>query len=201
MSLRGGRVHISPAFLLLAAWLLYHDRQGITGPAMLACALHEGGHILAIRLVGGAIKEFNITLVGAELVLARPLPYGRELLAAAAGPGANLLLAAVCGARLPLFAGLNLALALFNLLPLSRLDGGRLLRCCLSAAAGPERADRAAEVLDRGSSCLLLLLGLWTALRGRNPTLLLTALWLCAANLGDFREKCGKRVVIGGGRG
>ena len=39
------------------------------------------------------------------------------------------------------------------------------------------------------------------ALRGGNPTLLLTALWLCAADLGDLRRKWGKRVVIRGRKG
>ena len=85
MTLRGGKINVSPAFLLLAAWLLYHDQQGIVFPALLACCLHEAGHVLVIRLVGGNIKQFNITVVGAELVLLHPLSYGRELLSAAAG--------------------------------------------------------------------------------------------------------------------
>ena len=112
-----------------------------------------------------------------------------------------LLLAALIRGHWPLFTGLNLALAVFNLLPLGRLDGGRMLRCCLSMALGPEGADRAAQLLDRGLAGLLLLLGLWAALRGGNPTLLLTALWLCAADLGDLRRKWGKRVVIRGRKG
>lgn len=198
MTLRGGKINVSPAFLLLAAWLLYHDQQGIVFPALLACCLHEAGHVLVIRLVSGNIKQFNITVVGAELVLLHPLSYGRELLSAAAGPGMDLLLAALIRGHWPLFTGLNLALAVFNLLPLRRLDGGRMLRCCLSMALGPEGADRAAQLLDRGLAGLLLLLGLWAALRGGNPTLLLTALWLCAADLGDLRRKWGKRVVIRG---
>ena len=198
VSLCGGRVNISPAFLLLAAWLLYSDRQGVMVPALLACALHEAGHVLAIHWAGSAIKEFNITAVGAELVLLRQLSYGRELLTAAAGPGTNLLLAALTGPRWPLFTGLNLALAVFNLLPLEPLDGGRMLRCCLSLTLGPGGADRAGRLLSRAAACLLLLLGLWAALRGGNPTLLLAALWLCAAATGDFREKWGKRVVSRG---
>ena len=201
MTLRGGKINVSPAFLLLAAWLLYHDQQGIVFPALLACCLHEAGHVLVIRLVGGNIKQFNITVVGAELVLLHPLSYGRELLSAAAGPGMDLLLAALIRGHWPLFTGLNLALAVFNLLPLGRLDGGRMLRCCLSMALGPEGADRAAQLLDRGLAGLMLLLGRWAALRGGTPTLRVTALWLCAADLGDLRRKWGKRVVIRGRKG
>ena len=39
-----GRLRISPGFLLLMAWLLYWDGQGIVPLALLACALHESGH-------------------------------------------------------------------------------------------------------------------------------------------------------------
>ena len=88
MTLRGGKINVSPAFLLLAAWLLYHDRQGIVFPALLACCLHEAGHVLAIRLVSGNIKQFNITVVGAELVLpgmilCRGISYYTQLLISA----------------------------------------------------------------------------------------------------------------------
>ena len=72
----------------------------------------------------------------------RGLSYGQEAAAALAGPAVNLTLAlALC--RLPggeLWAGLNLVLACFNLLPVGRLDGGRVLRCLLSWLLGPEWA-------------------------------------------------------------
>ena len=73
-----------------------------------------------------------------------------ELAAALAGLAANLAAAWLCcraegGA---LFAGLNLALGCFNLLPVGRLDGGRALHCLLSMSIGPA-AEEAEAVLDR----------------------------------------------------
>ena len=90
------RLAISPGFLVLLGLLFYLD-QGVDllGAGLLACALHELGHWLAIRLLGGRIARLRLTAVGAELALdgTRPLSYGRECIAALAGPASSLLTA------------------------------------------------------------------------------------------------------------
>lgn len=103
-------------FFLLAAWLNYLDRDRIVPLVMAACLLHELGHYLAIRLLGGDVKLIRLTAVGAEMVLSRPLSYGREGAAALAGPLVNLMLAALfCRWSWgQLFAGLNLVLGLLQ---------------------------------------------------------------------------------------
>src|SRR5438552_11712491 len=50
---------------------------------------------------------------------------------------------------LRLFAQVNLAIGLFNLLPAFPLDGGRILRGALSRPLGPVRATRVASVTGR----------------------------------------------------
>ena len=180
--MRLGRVEVTGGFLLLAAWLNYLDRSLLVPAALTACALHELGHILVIRLLGGNIKGVRLTAVGAELVLARPLGYWQEGLSALAGPGTNLVLAlAFCGTAGGLtFAGLNLALALFNLAPMGRLDGGRVLYCVLALLFGPGLAGWAGRWLDRICTAALLGAGLILAGIG-NFTLLMAAIWLLAA--------------------
>lgn len=180
---RFGRVEVTGGFLLLLAWLNYLDSAFLLPMALLACAAHELGHLLAVRVVGGSVKLIRLTAVGAELVLERPLGYWQEGVAALAGPGANLLLAlGCCGVeRYLTFAGLNLALALFNLLPAGRLDGGRALYCTLALLAGPDLAEGARGCLDL--LCVAGSLGGGLLLAGSrgNITLLLVALWLLAA--------------------
>lgn len=176
------RVEVTGGFLLLVAWLNYLDRSFVVPLALAACGVHELGHIFVIRRMGGAIKGIRLTAVGAELILSRPLGYWQEGLSALAGPGANLLLALICcsGKGGLTFAGLNLALALFNLLPVGRLDGGRALRCTLALLAGPEPAERLAGWLDGLCTVAALGAGLFLAVFRGNYTLLLVAVWLLA---------------------
>ena len=123
--MRLGRVEVTGGFLLLTAWLNYLDRQGVVPLALLACALHELGHWAALRALGARVRRVRLTAVGAEMEVDRTLSYGGELLAALAGPGANLALALAFSPLTGggLFAGLNLALACFNLLPVGQMDG------------------------------------------------------------------------------
>ncbi len=141
LRMRLGRVEVTGGFLLLTAWLNYLDRQGVVPLALLACALHELGHWAALRALGARVRRVRLTAVGAEMEVDRTLSYGGELLAALAGPGANLALALAFSPLTGggLFAGLNLALACFNLLPVGQMDGGRVLRCVLAWLMGPAR--------------------------------------------------------------
>lgn len=182
-----GRVEVTGGFLLLLAWLNYLDRSFLVPMAVLACGVHELGHLLAIRLLGGTVREIRLTAIGAELVLSGPLGYWQEGAAALAGPGVNLLLALLCcqfswGLS---FAGLNLVLALFNLLPIGRLDGGRALYCTLALLAGPGLAAGARSWLDLLCTAAALAAGLALAAVWGNVTLLLAGLWMLAVLLWD----------------
>ena len=55
---------------MLLAWLNYIDRAFLVPMTLIACALHELGHVAAIRLLGGSVKGVRLTAIGAELVLA-----------------------------------------------------------------------------------------------------------------------------------
>lgn len=182
--IRLGRVEITGGCLLLLAWLNYLDRDFLLPMALAACGAHELGHLAAVRLLGGSVKQIHLTAVGAELELEldRALGYWQEGVSALAGPGVNLVLAVACcgSGRWTAFVGLNLVLALFNLLPVGGLDGGRALYCTLALLAGPDWSARICGWLDCGCTAAILALGLLAVRFCGNITLLLVALWLAA---------------------
>ena len=188
------------------ALLWYLDEDGTLLLAGAACGLHELAHCLAIWGLGGKIVRLRLSVTGAELVLSgtRPLGYTAQFLAAVSGPVANLAAALVAarlaerdgGEALWVFAGLNLGLAGFNLLPMSQLDGGRAVRSLAGIFLPETVADRLAAVLSWATGTGILVLGAILFWQNRaNFTMLLTALWLVYANcqslggLGNARRR------------
>ncbi|MBL9199038.1 MAG: M50 family metallopeptidase [Opitutaceae bacterium] len=121
--------------------------------------LHEFGHILACRQVGGQADEIVLWPLGG-IALGRPPPRpGAELWTIAAGPLVNVVLfpllmlatmaceSAGWSARVPdlgrflfMLWSINKWLLIFNLLPIYPLDGGQILRSLLWFGLGRGRS-------------------------------------------------------------
>lgn len=175
-------MEVSPGFLLLLGALFWLDEGiGLLPWGLLACILHELGHIAMAALLGGRVEALSLTAVGAELRIeySAPLSYGQDSLVALAGPAANLLAGGLAlWLRWEPAAVLCLAVGAFNLLPILPLDGGRVVYGLLANWLDPDWAERLMTAL---SGCLVgALVGVGTiaAVHYANVTLLLTALWL-----------------------
>ena len=190
--MRVRRLEISAGALAGLALLYFLDTEGITLWVLLGCLIHELSHWWAIRMLGGRVVRLRLSCAGAELRLssAHPLPPWGMALTALAGPGANLLLAwgsvllarRGVGERLYFFAGLNLGLAFFNLLPAKWLDGGRALTGLMTQLGWEELGEQVTTLCSDVVAALLLGAGvilLWES-GGRNFTLLMAGLWLAA---------------------
>ncbi len=135
-SVRGVRVRFTFGFFAVWAILI----AGVSPPraelTLLACILHEAGHIAAARLAGVRVRCLTFQAGGISLVSDPPTAYAgffREMLILSAGCLVNLMLAFISRLRGDeLFYLVNLSLGMFNLLPFSSFDGGRML----SAIAG-----------------------------------------------------------------
>lgn len=127
--------------------------------ALLAGAVHECCHYLAIRALGGRVSGMAIGSRGAVMEL-RGLGTAAELLAAAAGPVGSLSLLSLSGI-FPRLALCGLVQGLFNLLPIYPLDGGRILRRALELVL----PDRAAAAITCWTGFAFALCGAFGCLR------------------------------------
>ena len=128
--------------------------------------LHEFGHVLACRQVGGEADRIVLWPLGGVAVVAPPQRPGAMLWSIAAGPLVNVLLAPVllalgflmgtlglteawpnAHALLQSIATINVVMLVFNLLPVYPLDGGQILRSLLWFPFGRARSLIAATVI------------------------------------------------------
>lgn len=142
--------------------------------------LHEFGHALACRQVGGTADRILLWPLGGVAFVNPPARPGATLWSLAAGPLVNVALLP------PLVAGyiveraqgwsqtmpnasrwvvsvlfIDLALLVFNLLPIYPLDGGQILRSLLWFFLGNGRSLALATVLGFVGAAGFVLLALW----------------------------------------
>ena len=104
------RIRVSPGAPALLAVFVWLSSPEVLGAVLLAALCHELGHYAALRRRGGWVRAVRISALGAEMQVAGRMSYGGELLAAAAGPAVNLVLAAALAGLFGILALLGLAI-------------------------------------------------------------------------------------------
>lgn len=158
------RIELHPSFAVGLGLLLALDPGNVLLPYLAAILLHELGHLFCLMLCGIPVRAVRIDFSG-MVIQSGTMNRRQEGLCAAAGPFVNLLCSVLCYVRRPVFAACSMLLAVFNLLPVWPLDGGRMM-----AAIMPDTADTVSFltlVLLCSGACLLSLffdMGLWPLL-------------------------------------
>lgn len=173
--------------------------------AIFACVVaHEYGHVLMAKHFGIATHDITLLPIGGLARLERmPEEPWREIAVALAGPAVNflitLVLIVILGARvdpgvlaiedprisfLARLAGVNLFLALFNLVPAFPMDGGRVLRALLSLRFDRTTATRYAATAGQALAFVFGFFGLV----GGNPLLVFIAIFVYLAATAESRE-------------
>lgn len=168
-------------WILTAAFLLILPLRWCIA-AVIAAAVHELGHYVAVRLCGVQVTGLHISITGARMEIGEITPK-QEFICALAGPMAGLLLIPL-SRWMPRTAVCALIHSVYNLLPVYPLDGGRILR-----------ALGAGEGLCRVIECICLisifLTGLYFALLRR-----LGIFPILISLLTIHRAFAGKRLAI-----
>lgn len=159
-------IKVGAGFILLIAFVLCIDSENMFLFAGISALIHEASHLAAIYICGGRAERIHLTLYGAYIELSKypMIPYKKEFLIAVAGPAASAVAAYAFSSlgqyfqnnTLFIFAGINLMLALLNLLPAYPLDGGRMLRCFLLIILDEDIADVICRVFGAASAVAVI---------------------------------------------
>ncbi len=194
------KIHITFLWLLLFIYLVALSQKGSGAAimavlficAVFACVLiHEIGHSLIARRFGEEAKSITLLPIGGVATMEEmPEKPIQEIAMAIVGPFINLaiagllfiLLGSETGVSYPdlypnswqgFFAGLigvNIILAIFNLIPAFPMDGGRVLRGILALKMEYTRATSVAVLVGQAVATLFIFYGIffnwWLALIG-----------------------------------
>jgi Zn-dependent protease/predicted transcriptional regulator len=184
------RVHVT--LVLLLGWIAVSyavQGAGFAGTALgvslvvavfATIVVHELGHALVARRYGIKTRDIMLLPIGGIASLERmPDTPRQELAVALVGPAINLVIAGLIWVGVALFGysafavqlvWINIALAVFNLIPAFPMDGGRATRALLSMWLGRERATDVAAALGKMFAVAIGIFGLFF-----NPLLVLIA--------------------------
>ncbi|MFI6738806.1 site-2 protease family protein [Nonomuraea sp. NPDC050451] len=161
---------------------------------MASLLAHELAHALVARHEGIEVSRITLWLLGGVAELrGEPRSPGADLKIAVVGPATSLLAgvvfgavallvsgAALAGGMFTYLAGVNVLLAVFNLVPAAPLDGGRVLRAILWARwHDRSRAAIAAARAGRWFGYALIAVGFLQVVSGRS----FDGLWLALIGL------------------
>lgn len=188
-------VKINISFAAAVTCMLILDESGVCAVALFCCFIHEAAHIICMLAGGEKPALLELSFYGIKLERMPVSSSRSDILVYAAGPAANLLLAAVLLALFPdnesvKNAGvISLAVGLFNLLPCRPLDGGNILFACLCRFMPEEKADKICFSVLWAFLVPMALFGFAAALEFGNITLGAAAVYLAAVSFFDKREK------------
>ena len=184
----GTEIYISFLFSAVIAFMIATDRTGLVIPTLFSVLLHEVGHLIFMWIFECEPK--SIKLVPASISITRGMSakkYG-DLLISLAGPIVNFIM--FCSLYVNFLitksafsldcALINLAFFTFNMLPVSGLDGGTVLKIILSKKfKDPLKAERIVRIITLAVGLLVGIIGITLIINGElNISVFIVAIYI-----------------------
>ena len=136
-----------------------------------AAAVHELGHLLAMKLMYVPVYGLSLTLSGPVIRCGAAQSDKAKAITALCGPLAGIVLFLFARPIWPLCSEMSLVLSVMNLLPVLPLDGGRALRAWT-------HNDRLLRPLGFLISFAIIVIGLFAVAQGWGLGMTAFGVWL-----------------------
>lgn len=184
----GGKIKISFFFLCVVTFALILDKTNTAVITLCAAIFHELGHIFCLLIMGEKPRLVSFEPYGLRLSRCGiGKSYKKEIIIALAGPCANIFLALILlmiekcwhvGSMTKPIC-INIAIAIFNLLPIEPLDAGNALFFALCDRMCSFRAGNIIITVGILMLIPITICGVYVFIKsGYNITLLLSSLYL-----------------------
>lgn len=139
--------------------------------AFISIVIHEASHVLVSWAQGRILDSLRIFPIGLNAVFKEDyIKDTNDFLINISGPLSNLLVFLVCfllstyylpkSDNMRFFVLINLFLAIFNLLPVLPLDGGRIFKDILTSQIGLFKAYKYTKILSKVLGMIIVLVGI-----------------------------------------
>lgn len=199
MEFRLGRclIAISPLFVCFLCIILLVDRTGIILLGLISVVIHELGHLIFMIITKKQPESVSFQLGGIIIKSNGFSGYNNDFLIAMGGCLFNLIAFSFSSyfyyktksEMAMLFSAANLGLFLFNLLPVSGLDGMDLIKLKLLKKFSIEKTNKICNII----SISFLLTSLFVAIvltyfKSINPTILISLIYLIILTLISIKK-------------
>lgn len=188
----GTEIYISFLFAAIITAMLAVDRTGMVIPALFAVFMHEIGHLFAMWVLECAPKQIKLIPASVQIVSSMTKKIKNDIIIAACGPAVNLIIFISLYINYESFkneltlyyALINLVIGLFNLIPVTGLDGGTILYSILCRKLNPNKAMLILRIITLLIAAIVLFFAVWLALQGKiNISLFIIGIYLLVMNL------------------
>lgn len=173
--LLGSEIYISFLFVAVISLMLATDKTGLALPTLFAVSLHEIGHLLAMWIVGTPPKSIRLIPASVQITRSISSRYKNDIIVALSGPLVNFALFLTLYINYLIFGNegilyyslINLIVGLFNLLPVTGLDGGTVLFSVIAKKRDINKAMLTLRIISLCLGAVCLFLAITLTLRGK----------------------------------
>ncbi len=183
----GTQIYISFLFVAVVSLMLATDKTGLALPTLLAVTMHEAGHLFAMWLLESTPKSIRLIPASVQITRSICTKYKNDILIALAGPAVNFALSltlyinhlAFKNETVLYYSLINLIVGVFNLLPVTGLDGGTVLFSIIAKKWDINKAMLTLRIVTLVMAASVLFLAVSLTMRGQiNVSAYIVAIYL-----------------------